>query len=69
MVLAVGDAEYVGLDVFTKGVAQTGQMWHARGLDGAVPPQLLDDGGVRVRGLVLQFEEHLVITSCLLLFL
>ena len=68
MVSAAGDAQSVCLDVFTKGVAQTGQMWHVRGLDNADPPQLLDNGGVRVRGVVLQLEEHLIIGSCLLLF-
>ena len=53
MVSAVGDAESVSPDVFTKGVTQAGQVWHARGLNDTIPPQLLDDGGVRVGGVVL----------------
>ena len=69
MVSAVGDAKSVSPDVFTKGVAQAGQVWHARGLNDAIPLQLLDDGGIRVEGVVFQFEEHLVVASCLLFFL
>ena len=52
VVSAVGDAKSVSPDVFTKGVAHAGQVWHARGLNDTIPPQLLDDGGIRVEGVV-----------------
>ena len=68
MVSAVDDAKSVCPDVFIKGVAQTGQVWHARGLDDTVSPQLLDGGGLRVGGVVLQLEEHLVVASCYIFF-